>query len=280
MIPHPPLVISDFRVLCWNIYRTLEGFEPAPEDLVPWIKASWALAANRGPNASDYVDHTVVFTDDSGEVIPYWRKVLDPGYKGGRDPKPAGWLTVNQIGLDYVRAPNSPYHYICRQGYEADDFAGALVQLKRQAQSLPSDDPEVTLVANREIWLNTVDSDWLQLVGDGVTWFNTGPWEPRIRGPQETLEWASRRLKATISSPVQIVDVKMQQGDRSDNLPPGSPRYMIDLINSHPDYHLKNFPEVWEHLWVILTDLKVNTQLDHLTKAQRWLMSRGYPFVL
>lgn len=275
-----PVVVYDFRVMSWLIFGVYEkqANHIPPEERAQYLKSCWAVLANRGPNAVPYQDHLAVFVDDNGSTTPYWRKVLYPEYKAGRKQKPDQFLSVAQIGLDYICNPKSPFHYFTLPGYEADDFAGSLVYIKRLCQHLPTGhgDPIVDLIANRELWLYTVDSDWLQLVGQGVTWYNSGPWEPRVRGVSEACEWAKKRLKVTISHPESIVDVKMVQGDKSDNLPPGSPRYMIDLMNQHPEHHLRNHFDIWKQLWLTLADPMPNQRLDHYNAGRKWIIQRGY----
>jgi hypothetical protein len=278
-----PLMIYDFRVLSFLILGGVQKLpEPVqvsglgtPEDnqRVAYIKACWAMVLNRGPNCIDYEPHTAVVVDDNGTNPPYWRRELFPAYKGNRGQKPDLFYSVAQIGLDYINSNSSPLHYLTVPGYEADDLAGALVYIKRQHQKLPDGDPAI---ANRPIGLYTVDSDWLQLVGNGVTWYNSGPWEPRVRGASEAIVWAKKRLKVSISRPEQIVDTKMKQGDKSDNLPPGSPRYMIDLMNSHPKYHLKNNEQIWRQLYLVLNDQIPNQTLSHFEKAKNFIMAKGY----
>jgi hypothetical protein len=252
-----------------------------------YIKAAWALVINRGPNAVSYQPHVAVVVDDNGIELPYWRKQLFSGYKSSRRQKPDKWRSVAQVGLDYVNHPKASFIYIQHPGYEADDFAGALVKIKRRCQSMLNqgglvlEEPDLTkilTIANRDIWLYTVDSDWLQLVGNGVTWYNSGPWEPRVRGPQEAIAWAKKRLKVDLTSPEQIVDTKMRQGDKSDDLPPNSPRYLIDLMNIHPNWEIhKVSPATYNKLWMALTTTEVNQNLCHLKKAKSWFASVGIP---
>jgi hypothetical protein len=318
---HPtllPLVIYDYRVLCFLIYGTIEtntmltphelvlnrlaspkvlgltslanlsdseltnlanqltdiqADQLANHELTKYINCCWAVVANRGPNAVPYEPHTAVIVDDNGGTIPYWRKQLYPQYKGNRKQKPDLVLSVGQLGLQYINQPNSPYSYFSVPGYEADDLAGAFVYIKRLNQQLPDGDP---LVAERPLWLYTVDSDWLQLVGNQVTWFNSGPWEPRVRGHLEAIEWAQKRLKVNLRHPSQIVDTKMKQGDKSDNLPRNTPRYMIDLMTGHPKYHLRHNSQVWSQLKATYKLTAANQNLDHLEAAKKWIWSRGY----
>lgn len=255
-------------------------------------KIAWALMLNRGPNAVDYQPHTAIIVDDNGAQIPYWRKQLFPDYKGNRSQKPDSFYSVAQQGLLYATNPKSPFLYLTKPAYEADDLAGAMVKIKRLCQSYlaqgqpslldynlsPSNESKVKLIANRDIWLYTVDSDWLQLVGNGVTWYNTGPWEPRVRGPQEAIVWAKKRLKVDLQSPEQIVDTKMRQGDKSDNLPPGSPRYLIDLMNIHKDWELSTrHPDFYNQLWFVMTQTEPNQVMKHYQSARTWFLSNNIP---
>jgi 5'-3' exonuclease len=250
-------------------------------------KMAWPIILNRGPNSVDFKPHVAVIVDDNSVEEPYWRKQLFPDYKGNRSPKPDQFFSVAQQGLQYATDPQSPFYYIQKAAYEADDFAGAFVKIKRLCQSLLSQNsqdsqdshpPHVDLIAEREIWLYTVDSDWLQLVGNGVTWFNTGPWEPRVRGYLEAIGWAKKRLKVNIQSPEQIVDTKMVQGDKSDNLPKGSPRYLIDLMNIHQDWEIaKKHPNTYNQMWFILSQNEANQRLDHYKKARAWFIRNQLP---
>lgn len=270
------LVVTDYRVICFKILGAFDAQLVPEKDFEDYIKACWAIILNRGNDTVEWTPHTLLIVDDNNsEEHPYWRKELFPEYKANRSPKPDHWKSIAQIGLEYINKPKCSFYYLSKQGYEADDFAGALVGIKRMEQSLNGD----PIIANRPIDLYTVDSDWLQLVGDGVLWHNTAHWLPRIRGIPEAIEWTKKRLRVDITHPSQIVDVKMLQGDKSDNLPPNSPAYLIDLINIHPDYNLLNHADIKKQLYNILSDLKPNVNLSHLEKAREWCLSKGYPLV-
>jgi hypothetical protein len=132
------------------------------------------------------------------------------------------------------------------------------------------------MLAERPVLLYTIDTDWLQLVGDGVWWCNTSIQEPRIRGEKEAIIYIKNRLKSTVKSAQEIVDVKMLKGDRSDNLPPNSPRWAIDLMNPPVKYNLKNHP-VYSKIVGAMFDTKDSIKSDHFEKAYRWLVSQGLP---
>jgi hypothetical protein len=294
--PGNPLAILDFRVLSWKIYNAMQSHwgktivdqnEGADEKLLTtWVRASWATLINRGPAMLPRQGYTLVIADDNGAMIPYWRKTElakanYPEYKGQRPQKTDRFLSVAQLGLEYIEKHG--YHYISVPAYEADDIAGAAVHCKRLAQAtvqcqdckIPA---EIEKLAERPMLLYTVDTDWLQLVGNGVWWCNTGPWEPRVRGNKEAIEYTKKRLKATIGCAQEIVDVKMRQGDKSDNLPPGSPRWAIDLMNPLPKHHLIRQP-AYNKLVAALLDERASTKPENFDKALKWLANMSLPTV-
>lgn len=266
-----PLTIYDFNVISFKILYLLENVPD--EFLIDYIKCAWSYYLNRGSTCEDYRPHTAVVVDDNKFTQPYWRSLFLPSYKGTRKAKPARYFTVGDYGRRYI-AKHQSIHYFTLPGYEADDFAGTFVYAKRQHQRLPGGDP---VIANREIILWTVDSDWLQLVGDGVVWHNTGPWEPRIKHAPEVLEWAYRRFKWVLKHPSEIVDYKMQYGDKSDNLPPGTDRFMIDLMNQHPKYHLAKNPVIWDRIQMVSRDVECNQNMVQYKTAIKWISQNGLP---
>jgi len=303
----PPLVIVDFRVQLWRILplaQKLQAQGCTEAELHQFIKASWAILLNRGPDALSPSDYTVVIVDDNGADKPYWRvnalaehfagaaqALVDAGgepsepyagYKAGRDAKPDDFNLVAQIGLAYIAKHKLPYFTL--PGYEADDWAG-LMAYQRVSELEFSDG--LSNLAAREVFLYTIDRDWEQLAGRGVYWVNTGPWLPRIRGEQEVVDQIVKRsLKRTLRKmgPIkyasQIVEQKSIEGDKSDNLPPGSPRWAIDLLIMHPEHGLAYQPAS-----VILPFMKAinsgvaNTNWDHVKQSFNWIASRGYPLL-
>ena len=129
-------------------------------------KMAWAIIMNRGPNAVDYQTHTIIVVDDNGAVEPYWRKQLFEPYKANRKPKADQFYSVAQQGLSYITDPKSPYLYLTKPAYEADDLAGAMVKIKRLCQSYQNQQLTqktidllggnstniVNLLAARDIW--------------------------------------------------------------------------------------------------------------------------------
>jgi len=237
------MLIVDFRVLVWNITNSIDPekilFGAKRQDISPkesletFIKLQWIYALNRGPDWFQFpMDPSpMVICDDES---PYWRSKIYPEYKKGRKPKPHEWFAVDVIGHRYLQRHNKRFALFSKPGFEADDHAGSILKIRNL---LRLTHPNHWLTKH-PIYLWTVDSDWIQLVDEKTTWLNTGPWEPKIRDPQRALEWAKKRLKVDIEHPQDLVFVKSQQGDPSDNLPPGVDIGLIDLINVDPAYSL------------------------------------------
>lgn len=319
----PPLVIVDFRVQLWRILPLAQAlFEQlGPDkirkatplsdwDILPqairklyesmgpkngrevhqYIKACWAILLSRGPDALSPSDYTVVVVDDNGASLgkPYWRvNALSAhfgkdyeGYKAGRAAKTDEFNLVAQIGLDYIKKEGLPY--FTKPAYEADDWAGLMVYHRNAHLDFSKKLPPL---AQREVLLYTVDTDWLQLAGRGVYWVNTGPWTPRVRGEIEACRYlVSKAKRSTLREmgPIkyanQIVRWKELEGDKADNLPPGSPRWSIDLIAQHPQFGLAYQRGISKYLKA-LNETKPNVKRSHVTESFNWIASRGYPLL-
>ncbi len=260
-----PITIVDFRVMSWKIYSFISSLSIENDKVFKnVVKSLWVNILNRGPDCMDYFESTVIVVDDDGNTKPYWRKDVFPDYKQNRKQKPDLLGTISSIGLEYVTNPKNLIHYISYPGFEADDLAGALVLCKRLYENTKY---------NRHIYLYTVDSDWMQLVSNGVTWINSGPWEPRIRSTQETIKWTKKRLKRDIQAPSEIVQIKSEQGDNSDNLPPNCDPGLIDLVN--PLYKTYHFELLWNRIKRAYLDPHPSNQIHHLEKAKQYLTSKG-----
>lgn len=265
-----PLVIYDFKVLCHNVLHEIKDVNPINQ--IDCIKAYWAYVFFRGPLRTKYFNHKTIVVDDGGtEDYPYWRKSIYPEYKAGRRPKSDLFYRIVEYGIQTIEKINIDYYNI--PTFEADDLAGHMVKIKRLYQSFDPNSP----LANRIFYLLTVDSDWLQLTGEGVFWINTGPWEPILRGAPETIEWTKKRLKRDISHPQEIVAIKSIQGDKSDNLPPGCDPYLIDLVNPPAGYNLNNHP-ISHLMKQSLIDEKVTVDFNKAEKAHKLYLKKrlGY----
>ncbi|CBA17742.1 DNA polymerase I-like flap endonuclease (FEN) [Acaryochloris phage A-HIS1] len=193
------------------------------------------------------------------------------GYKGGRSEKTDTWLSVADIGLRYVLT-RSNFHYLSKAGYEADDFAGAIVAAKRAGKH--------PVIRDREIYLYTVDRDWLQLVDRDVFWCNTAHYYPRFRDIEAAIVDIKKKDKATVSHPYEIVQAKAKYGDKSDNLPPGSPEEVIDLLSPPPEHRLLDQSDIASTILAAANDKRPNVDKEHARKAFLTLRNRGCPLVV
>lgn len=272
-----PVVILDYRVVVYNLYyqyTILKNSKFSKKFLDNWLKTSWAIVVNRGPTALPYMEnHRVIVVSDSS---PYWRsKYLEsrgfPEYKGGRPDKTTEWYEVNSAGIAYLSGFKSPIDFIEVPGYEADDIAGALVRLN----------------PGRLIFLHTIDSDWMGLVDDGelkkgisleelsqrsgkidptTIWTSLREWSPRIRDEEGVRAHCLRRMGIEIDKPPELWLEKVQQGDKSDNLIPGSPIEVIDLLNPPEEFDLLNHP-IRSFLEETINNPYPNTSKEHIKKS-------------
>lgn len=283
-VSNAPLVVVDFRVAVYQIYSEYQFIKAncPPETVKSWLKAAWALKLNRGYTGLPYFPHTVVVVDDSS---PYWRNDYlreqgFPEYKGGRPTKTDEWFEVNQAGIDYIHAPNSPLHYLKFERFEADDIASALVRTSPK----------------RLIFLHTIDSDWMGLVKDGclnanfsldeaikepwvdttVQWVSMGKWTPRFRNVEGVIAHTLKREKTQIANPTQVWDIKAEKGDKSDNLIKGSPLEVINLLNPPPQYDLLNKPQFKTQIVQVANAGTPNSSLKHIKKAHAWFFNAGH----
>lgn len=299
-----PLCILDFRVAVHAILqRALEFAErvgvdlPLTEpdengkqwhdtdslvdhDLWPdWVRASWAIRLNRGPDMLPRCPYRVIVVDDSklqlddGRTV-YWRGLVFPAYKAGRSTEAARdncYKSIRDIGHALITELGLPFY--SKVLYEADDWAGLCYRLKLAAE-------KTSLLWTREMFLSTVDSDWLQLVDDSasILWANTGPWASRLKNEAETRAYVLKRMGLRIEKPSEIASVKQRQGDDADNLPAGSDLELFDLCNANADYDLSTSPEAVD-LLADLTNPASNNVHKHLLKAVQWCSSHGLPLI-
>lgn len=156
-------------------------------------------------------------------------------------------------------------------GYEADDLAASVVMLN---SGLPTE-------AQHRITLVTVDADWMGLVNPNVTWFCMNGYYPRVRayGSPEFSEWSKRRLGISVSEPREIWDVKVLKGDKSDNLPIGSPIEVIDLLQPPVDHRIWEVQPIKGLVGSLLANPRKPT-LPDVTKAKEYLRQLGIPLVI
>lgn len=211
-----------------------------------WDVAGWAAKSQLyAESALNYVNSLgwlptvaeheckVIWVEDRK---PYWRSSFHPEYKGNREDKPGLFACVYEM---FLSLPN--FARLAFPGFEADDIAAAIVRLWADSDKRVID----------QVFLATVDSDWLGLIVDhNVFWCDTASHLPRLRQKQEAYVWLrgkwnkqAKKWKAVWELPHEVTfkpqdiwEWKLHVGDKIDNLAPGCPRYMIDLL-SPPKIH-------------------------------------------
>jgi hypothetical protein len=278
-------------VYAWNIFNYLQSIQHlySPELLSKITKALWALRINRGPDMLPRHDYRIVVVSDKRfeDKGAYWRGVeimkdermevvweeycesrgINQGdtatsYKGNRRQKDDNFYEIVEIGWDYATT-----YFPCfkEEGYEADDWAGAIYRISRDSKGVCRD---------RQILLSTIDRDWSQLVDEShkVYWANTrypGPKEriqERLAGEDQVLLHTEIKLKTEIKNPRELAFAKQEIGDLGDNLPAGSPLEYFDLCEPHPKYKIERLPE-YADLVQSLNDPASNIQPDHYVQA-------------
>ena len=168
----------------------------------------WRLL--RDSVAGEKPTHLAVILDHSSETF---RNALYDQYKAQREEPPEELRPQFALIREAVKAFDLPC--IEQQGYEADDLIATYCRLAKEAGAT------ATIVAS--------DKDLMQLVGDGVTMFDT--MKDRRIGVDEVIE----KFGVT---PDKVVDVQALAGDSVDNVP-GVPGIGIktaaQLINEYGD---------------------------------------------
>jgi hypothetical protein len=286
-LPYLPIVVIDYKVAAHFINTFAESaFEIAQENEEHFrklVRAMWAYRLNRGPDMLQQFDFVALIADDKkGKLTDseaawdgygYWRHIEAfnlnmQEYKFGRGEKPTLFNIVQEEGYEYIFSPNSSFHYFCKEFYEADDIAGKIARLRRNA------DPFSPL-GRRQVLLSTVDGDWQGLVSDEdeIVWCNTGPWLPRMRSEREVCDYYLRKEGLKISTARECYTVKVEVGDLGDGLLPGSPLRFFDL---YEEDEVWNFSEKdTSSLLAILNSNTKSNRQDHLKSAELYLKQNG-----
>jgi hypothetical protein len=290
-----PLVIWDFNVAVFHVinwYEKISGsFKPEVEEKL--VKGAFALHINRGPDMLPRHTYRMIFVADKrfDETSNYWRnnvmqtcpavkqawvdhaerekvdfRTLNTDYKGTRGEKTEEFYFVYNICRDYA---TSYFPFFEANGYEADDFAGAVYRLSR-------DSDKDALVHKRQIFLCSLDRDWSQLVDEAhkVYFANTRyPFpnekiQERLVGNEGVIEHTAHRMGFDITHPSQLASFKVLHSDMGDNLPKGTPIELFDLCEPHPEFNLDKEP-IWESLKESCNDPKANDRPDHLEQTLR-----------
>lgn len=242
------------------------------------IKAGIALYNTlfwfKGANPANY---DVIWVGDD-KTEPYWRRLAVSNWLAGLDPMDKIFTKRKGARLGYKGSRAScPYQtWVSRQmnrysacltvpGYEADDIIAGIVKT----------------VLDRDIIIMTVDSDLIQLVDERVSWCCLTGFNPSFRDVEGSQKWfanklskESKKTQAAID-PTNLRDIvkwKSLVGDISDNLPAGTPEYIIDLFNP-PEGH-----RLWEEDYFAPTIAKyIDPAVDNLDLWEQWAFTYGLP---
>lgn len=269
-----PLVVIDCRVQVFLImskitafkkhYATLEDPEyeidsPDYDQLIKsLILAHWLTTLNDPMPwlVRPSEGYTVIVVDDYKDKRgKYWRSKYVSEYKETRDHSQRTDLyyqILDELKL-LIANPKCKIPMLREEGFEADDFAGALW---REWNRLPF---------KRDVFFLTVDSDWKQLVGENSYFANAKPCEFRLQSYYEVLRDYFDKGQI-MQSCAAISEFKALYGDSSDNLPPGSPRGVIDLV----DPFIKPEMDVSQYV-----TLPCNTNKDHAKRGKDQLSQWG-----
>ena len=274
-----PIVVIDFKVYAHQIHTFTESavdiVDGDVEKLRVIVRALWAYRLNRGIDSIGVRDFTAIVVDDNKskfegtDIVGYWRhleahKLGLPEYKGGRPKKPSLFPIILEEGLKYVNSPRSTFHFFDKPYYEADDIAGKIARIQRE-------DP----ASDRYVLLSTLDGDWQGLVSDEhkIVWCNTGPWLPRIRTEAEVCDYYLRKEKLDIKTARETYTVKVEVGDKGDNLMPGTPLRFFDLYEEDHEWGWTEAET--DTLRSIISDLRPSNRADHLERSAKFLGSIG-----
>ena len=244
-----PVFCIDSHVVTYNILNTVGYYASAEpgrvvlpaknqDSALEYAKIAIEWVNNLGFISPEYRPLTaiVVWLVDS---VPYWRAKIYPDYKGNRGGKHDFFWAIDAT----VRSLVNP---LAIPTYEADDLAALFCKLwqKRTPKSVAG-----------TLYLCTIDTDWMGLVGEDRVWLDLGGYTPRFRHQYNFYSWLEKKMEKVSkknkellegqicrSDPTSIWRFKSVTGDRSDNLPPGSSIELIDLFAPPPDYRLWENP--------------------------------------
>jgi 5'-3' exonuclease len=260
--------LLDFRVLVYMMYSYYGQMkEISPISAENWTILMWKFLFNRGFTGLPYRESKIIVVDDSQE--DYWKRgYLDrlgyAPYKSGRSSKTAEWYEIERIAKEGIVKKNIPY--LQYPEFEADDIAGALCKLIKEHHK----DEDYIIV------LNTVDTDWMGLIDHKVWWANLKHYEPRLRTLNNYKEWNGiNKFKTEINKPTDIWLEKSINGDKSDNLFPGSPIEVIDLLNPPSQYDLCKIERFKLSVKSILKKGKKSNE-EELKKDIQMIVEKGY----
>lgn len=179
-------------------------------------------------------------------------------YKGGRKFPEYSFTKLKKTIHHITKTVG--WNYLRVTGFEADDLAASVVKLAGTEYN---------------IILLTIDTDWMGLINANTSWYCMHGWYPRSRDITNFNVWVEKRLGVSFNEPRELWDYKAANGDKSDNLPKGSPIEVIDLLAPPKEYCL------WkdaEYVSMVQTMLKTQqVPQPSSTGAVLYLQKLGIP---
>lgn len=235
----PILLVVDLRVA---LYILLQESMSLPQDFdrtLLWQRYLNGLPGLIHPtlNNNEFVHLCVVDDWRSGIYYNYWREqwLRDnypkaEEYKGNRGTtseadRTDDYRILLEAAYKYINKENIPIYR--QEGFEADDCMGEIFRKKHDMQ-LPYKRSQTIMI--------TIDNDWGILVDDeeDILMYVNGTFRvpiSRLRSEYEVKQYYLERENLMLKSTYDIVDHKVEYGDKSDNISPGTPREVIDLRN-------------------------------------------------
>ena len=294
--PNPgfvPIVVVDLRVHLCNILSKYEEAEfkckGDTEKLNTWVKACWAKLLNY---PLPFMSHRscrgyrLIIVDDTKADLPnghnYWRNEecvrlgLEQykGNRGGDSCKPEEYWKIYRSATDYFLGDGSDIGIFKEFSMEADDMAG---MVHRTVNELAEDQLHGFScdAKGRDVFYWTIDGDWQQLVDDKTSQLFHGTLGGQgLMSESEVLGFYMRK-GTPITSPKEIARMKSITGDLGDNLFPGSPISLFDLL----DPPVKPSKTLKDLVRLELSKDSSNVSKEHYQSALRWLSTNRLPCV-
>lgn len=148
--------------------------------------------------------HLVMVFDSQ---TPTFRKKISKEYKANREAPPEDLIPQ----FDQIKKFVSLYPFPSVQvdGFEADDLIASVIKLWKE-KGIPLEEGGVAIPKNSEIVVVTGDKDLMQLVGNGVTLYDS------MKEKVIDVEEVKERFGV---DPTKVLDVLSLSGDASDNIP-------------------------------------------------------------
>ncbi len=263
-----PIVLVDASVHCYNLLEAATRGNVDKSLLPKWAYANWIMRLANPLQLRSAPDAMLVIVCDNKVNGCYWRhkhaQQWEIAYKGNRGPKPEEFEIIKSVLFSLADIWQYPE-------MEADDLIAEFRRLHVAAGS------------KRKVYISSIDYDLLQLVDQHFTHVTTGPWEPRVKGITETLDYIEKKHKIRLKSIQTFAQLKTIAGDQGDNLPPGCDYSLVDLIEPPHKYTQNSSHDLacsWdrygEFAQLLETD-KPNPFVPLRKSALNWLLKNNLP---